>query len=556
MTNTLPAQVAPGLLLLLLLLCVSTPVSAVDSPLRGEWRAVGADDAAWQPFDPARLNRFPRQPHGVELRLWAEPPAAIGADTLLVVSKPALERVTWRAPDRSITAHLLDVERRGWHGHGRIGFELPAAAAQPLHLRLEPQPRISGAIAFDLQARERFLADDARWVALVSTCLAVLGGMALMALVFTVRLRDIAFLHYAGYLVSYAMIQLIQTGYVASPLGWQGVADASLAVGRAAVVISVLMAVLFLIRFAALRLYLPRATRLLQAYAALVAVNALLGLLPSESVQGLSRALVNPLLILGGPLLLVVSVIAWVRGSRYAGFFAIGWTPLLLLTVAGSMQLYGWWPDWRWSGEAALVAAAFEAMVLSAGLADRSAAMRRDRDVARALADVDPLTGVLNRRALQRRLDELGSHAGRGGAPLAVLFCDLDHFKLLNDSLGHAAGDTALRAVADELSRELRTRDAIGRYGGEEFVLLLPGCDLDAAAGIADRLRRGVEELGQPPRFGERPLTISIGVCVQLPGEDVSDTLQRADAAMYAAKRGGRNRVEVDGAGSAAGRVS
>jgi diguanylate cyclase (GGDEF)-like protein len=528
---------------------------AGEVPLRGEWRPAGAEADAWQPFEPARLTRIARNPDGALVRLW--PAAADGSretadDLLLVVRRPGLERLAWHpAEGVPVAAHLLQTSREGWIGHGRIGFPLDSAPrpGEPLLLRLQPQAGINGTLAFALQRQTEFLAEDARWLALVATCLAILLGMALMALVFTVRLRDATFLYYAAYLLSYAMIQGIQTGFVASPLGWSAVAEAPRDWGRVAVVGSVVMSVLFLVRFASLPAYLPRATRLLLGYAALVALNAAIGLWPHPAAAALSSALVNPLLILGGPLLLVVSLHAWWRGSRYAGFFAVGWTPLLLLTVAGSLQLYGYWPDWLWSEEATLVAAAFEALVLSAGLADRTAAMRRDRDAARAMADIDALTGVLNRRALQRRFDESGGQR-RGPTSQSVLFCDIDHFKRLNDSLGHAVGDDALRAVASELRRELRSRDSIGRYGGEEFVLLLPDCDLEAAMAIAERLRTGVEELGRPPRFGEHPLTISIGVAARAPGEAIEATVQRADAAMYEAKRTGRNRVcgEADGA--------
>lgn len=533
-----PALVAPVL--------AAADTGVADVPLRGEWRPAGAPQAGWHAFDPQRLTRIPRQPDGADVRLWLDASAPDGP-LVLAVRKPALERIRWAPPGGGdpLTADLLQVARQGWMGHGRIGFALPTSPApdEPLLLRIEPQAGINGTLAFAVQPLEQFLAEDARWLALVSTCLALLAGMAVMALVFSLRLRDPAFVYYAVYLVSYGLIQGIQTGYVANPLGWSAIADAPRLWGRHAVVVSVVMVVLFLVRFAGLRIYLPRAVRPLLFYAGAVAMGAALNLLPFAPAQALSRILINPLLILGGPLLLVVAVLAWRNGSRYAGFFVVGWTPLLLATVLGSLQLFGLFDGWTWSDEGALVAAAFEALVLSAGLADRAAAVRRDRDAARALADIDPLTDLPNRRALRKRLDALASQAPVAGAPLAVLFCDLDRFKQLNDTLGHATGDEALRAVAAELRQELRARDSIGRYGGEEFVLLLPGCGAAEACTVAERLRVRVMDVGMPPRFGDTPLTVSIGVAVQAPGEAVDAVLARADGALYAAKGAGRNRV-------------
>jgi diguanylate cyclase (GGDEF)-like protein len=534
------AAAIAGLLLLLLLLFGSA--MAAEPSLRGEWRPLAPADgahSAWVAFDPARLNRIPRQPAGAELRLWIEPGDWPDQPMLLVVRRPALERFVWTPPDGGVPvrASTLLGSRDGWQGHGRIGFELNARPdrAQPLTLLIEPQQRINGTIAFALQSRTVFQADDARWLGLVSTCLALLAGMAVIALVFALRLRDPAFLFYALYLLSYTMIQLIQTGYVASPLGWTGAADSAGAWGRAAVVLSVVMAALFLSRFAALDRYLPRGNHLLVGYALLVSLNAAIGFLPFEWAQGLARALINPLLILGGPLLLMLSVLAWRHGSRYAGFFAIGWTPLLLVTVAESMQLYGFWSNWLWSGETALVAAGFEALVLSAGLADRAASVRRDRDVARALADIDPLTGVLNRRSLMQAFERL--LADPRARPLAVLFCDLDHFKHVNDTHGHVAGDRALQRTAVALSADLRPSDVIGRYGGEEFLLLLPACQADAARRIAERLRQRIDgAVGFD-------ITVSIGLAVRAGGESQEALLQRADRALYEAKRQGRNRV-------------
>jgi len=304
----------------------------------------------------------------------------------------------------------------------------------------------------------------------------------------------------------------------------------------------IVAAVLFLERFADLERYLPRARRWLRGYALLVAVIALPALLPLPWLEALGRALVNPLLILGGPLLLGIAVAAAWRGSRYAGLFLLGWTPLLLVTALGSLQGFGMVAHWTWSEEAALAAGAFEALVLSLGLAERSASLRRDRDQARQLADLDPLTGLFNRRAWHERLTALKQATRRRRQPLALMFLDVDHFKRLNDHYGHRAGDDGLRALAQALREELRGDDLIGRYGGEEFVIALPGIDAAQATPIAERIRERFRARAALA-FPELQPTVSIGVVQLRPGDDANSLVQRADEALYAAKSGGRNRV-------------
>jgi diguanylate cyclase (GGDEF)-like protein len=163
------------------------------------------------------------------------------------------------------------------------------------------------------------------------------------------------------------------------------------------------------------------------------------------------------------------------------------------------------------------------------------------------LATVDPLTGVANRQALLTRADEELARAARYKRPLALVMVDLDHFKRLNDAHGHAAGDVVLRTVAQLLAENVRAVDLIGRFGGEEFVVVLPETDADAAASVAEKLRRIVA--GTPVRLPdghEVTVTLSAGVAGG-PGEILGqDTLLRdADAALYSAKALGRDTVYV-----------
>ncbi len=163
---------------------------------------------------------------------------------------------------------------------------------------------------------------------------------------------------------------------------------------------------------------------------------------------------------------------------------------------------------------------------------------------------VDELTGLLNRSALQARLLELGAASASRPPRVAILIADLDHFKQVNDRSGHAAGDAVLREAASRIRGCLRTFESAYRLGGEEFLVLLPDAEPAGASRVANRLH---DAIGSDPCAGV-PMTISIGVSVTAPGERFvyDDMFHRADAALYEAKRAGRDRVCVDGASTEA----
>jgi len=172
--------------------------------------------------------------------------------------------------------------------------------------------------------------------------------------------------------------------------------------------------------------------------------------------------------------------------------------------------------------------------------------LRDNLDQSLELAVTDQLTGLHNRRYMEGRLDALSRRAGAGGEPFACLVIDIDHFKKVNDSFGHQVGDEVLREFAIRLASNVRAIDLPVRYGGEEFVVVMPDTLLEDARRIAERIRLHVA--GSPFRVlgGQELLsvTISIGVAASLSGEDTPQALlRRADEAMYEAKSAGRNRV-------------
>jgi len=174
------------------------------------------------------------------------------------------------------------------------------------------------------------------------------------------------------------------------------------------------------------------------------------------------------------------------------------------------------------------------------------------REALREQATHDALTGLLNRRALLDALERGLARSRREGTPLSVVLLDLDHFKPVNDTFGHNAGDLVLREAATRLRHGMRGADAVGRWGGEEFLAVLPGCDLAYTCQVAERLRAEMAAAPVALRGGRAvDLTCSIG-CAGTAGGEVSieELIAKADAALYRAKQSGRNRVEpAPGAG-------
>ena len=169
------------------------------------------------------------------------------------------------------------------------------------------------------------------------------------------------------------------------------------------------------------------------------------------------------------------------------------------------------------------------------------------REALRQQATRDGLTGLLNRCAILAVLDKELARASRDGHPLSVLMLDLDHFKDINDTYGHAAGDAVLREGAHRMQAALRSYDSVGRYGGEEFLIVLPGCDGSGALAQAERVRAVFADSPFVNQHGRLTVTCSIGVTGRehVREVDAELLLREADLALYGAKGDGRNRVVV-----------
>jgi len=248
-------------------------------------------------------------------------------------------------------------------------------------------------------------------------------------------------------------------------------------------------------------------------------------------------------LLAGAPALAVFTVASAGRGIPAPDWLG-GW---LVLTVSGIASLLGSF------GNSSVRRRAFglqmEARRVHVLMAAREAQLERLNGELARVTRTDPLTGLGNRRRLDEELTAAAARATRYGNDCAIALLDLDGFKAYNDSLGHVAGDAALRAVAAALAASVRATDIACRFGGDEFVILMPEQSLEGAVSAAERIRRAIEELRlhYPTPTGPQVLTISAGIALLGRGaaHDEDEVLRAADAALYRAKQAGHTRVEA-----------
>jgi diguanylate cyclase (GGDEF)-like protein len=176
-------------------------------------------------------------------------------------------------------------------------------------------------------------------------------------------------------------------------------------------------------------------------------------------------------------------------------------------------------------------------------LYDRSFELKAAYKRIEELAELDELTGSSNRRSIMRMLEEEMARSGRGGSPCSIALIDLDWFKRINDAYGHPTGDEVLRTFSITTYANIRSVDRFGRYGGEEFLLVLPDMDTERAMRAVDRLRAIISELDWSAFSPGMKVTMSAGVATLRPNETSDTFLARADSALYAAKAQGRNRI-------------
>jgi len=188
-------------------------------------------------------------------------------------------------------------------------------------------------------------------------------------------------------------------------------------------------------------------------------------------------------------------------------------------------------------------------------MAEREVLLKKERQLTadlngmneslRILATMDSLTGVFNRRTILESLEKELHRSHRYGKVFGIILTDIDFFKIVNDTYGHQTGDNVLKCVCDNISANIRVNDVIGRYGGEEFLIIMPETDTDQAAIAAEKLRSAVESMSVPKESKQVKVTASFGVSSYRQSDDTKMIIARVDKALYESKKNGRNRVTV-----------
>ena len=472
---------------------------------------------------------------------WRLRPESSEEPRVLLVYHPYSARITVLAPPDYRARHATIFGPEAEPSHSRRALAFPLSAAGPVYVGVE------GA-RYPLQIAGRSSADyaveDHRHVRVLWLSMGILVGVSLVVLLFWAQLRERVYLLFSASMLLQLLYVLCAYGdaYTLPVLAWLG------RFGVAGIwfvaTSSTIVTVLFLIEFAELRPRAPWLTRALLIVGAWLPLALLVGLVsPWPANKAWFPLLGNGLLMLANLLAVATLGTVWLRGGRHAGFVLIAWVPLVVVSTARAMQLSAGVPLTPLLEYGLPVMQAFAAVVLVLGLADRMLTFRRERDVAQLHAEHDALTGVLNRAGIITRLNRAVADARRKRQPLSVLFLDLDHFKAINDNYGHPVGDACLCAVTESIHSETMPVYQLGRIGGEEFLLLLPGVGDAVARDTAEQIRRKVERGCCEVKGVPVALTLSIGVVECGPEDSAATLIQRADAAMYRAKHEGRNRV-------------
>lgn len=424
----------------------------------------------------------------------------------------------------------------------------PLAAGQSAYARIESSGVVSHGVSLSVSTLSGALDLGTEHARMIALAVGALTAMAVAALLIWFMMADQLFILYSTFFFLQALYIAFLSG---QGFDWPGLSYAQ-ALGSFAwnvpIGLAGAVACLFAREIADLKHFAPRSYAVLGwcslAFVAVTAAN----IVKLFGFVVLVNAIGNLLFCLVSVFALVVAFVSWRRGNRAAGWFLIAWGLLEGFTIATTVGFLAWSSG---ESEALLyyglpLSMAAAAVLIALGVADRLRQQREALSDAELRAQTDPLTGVLNRRSLVERLDAACLRARGRGLPIALLFIDLDHFKLINDSFGHQAGDACLRAVITAIGPELRQSDVIGRFGGEEFVVILNSADAAAALPIAQRIRERVANIRIEGFVRPVVLTCSIGVAASdISGVWGEQLLSRADAAVYVAKREGRNRVHV-----------
>ncbi|WP_250463315.1 diguanylate cyclase [Microbulbifer litoralis] len=452
---------------------------------------------------------------------------------------PLIDYLDFWAPDgRGGWRHISTGDRRAFSSRPLVlrdfvfPVALPPASERTYYLRYETQGALN--IGLAVSSESAFLARMSVEQFLLGIYYGGFLVLVLYNLFLFIAVRDRAYVYYMGYALSYGLYFAVING-VAFHFAWPD----NPWLGNWSLIVLLALSLVFATRFArevctAAQLA-PRIDRIARAIQfmliPMLAVAPLVGYRPVVTAFTVFALLV-------GLLLFAMGTVSVIRGSVSARYFMMGWATLIASVIIYILKTFGLLPHNGFTHNAFQVAALIEMVLLSLALGARVRLIRKR-------GYIDELSSLYNRRFFEEQLSREFSFAARSGTQLSLLVIDLDHFKEINDRYGHRRGDSVIEAVGQLIRRQIRKPVTACRYGGEEFVILLPRTNGEQAVVLAKRLVGTIAEL-HPNGVA---LTTSIGVA-SLEGNHFSLPMQlfeAADSALYLAKQRGRNRYAVCG---------
>ena len=389
--------------------------------------------------------------------------------------------------------------------------------------------------------------EQASRLALVSinTDIALMVGMLLALVLYNALLyfatSNRENIYYSLYLISGLTWIALSYGLIASV--FNGYGDAVFQLNMSLITMPIFL-LLFMMAIFETKLFYPTEHRFLQGLIALLTATLV------WSIFDISAAL-KPASSLAALMMLVtfsVSISLYRKGHPLVKYFLVGHSFFVLFNILAVLTYKGILSPSYVSSHGVGIGIVLEALTLAFIISHRIKLledMRASQEDLKKQAATDPLTKLYNRRFFFPESDYLLELARQTRTPMSILTLDIDHFKRINDSHGHACGDQVIMYLAKTLKEESRTVDLVARLGGEEFVVLLPGANLLEASQCAERIRRAVQALEVAASIGDNiQVTASIGVAeINITQESIETALGRADRALYEAKKSGRNRV-------------
>ena len=532
-----------AVLLLLVALGAVWPLAGIAQPLRvnQDYLVAGAATDEQTPLRACTAESLERMRPAVEIAApaggWSGAPQAV--DVFNVFSG----EVMIVHGDRQVCGDMQDARTRDSRFRAGIGLvvvpkqgnvePIRVAWESPLKPRWIPTVRLGGPSPLQQMDTQRLLVRTA--------CIAIAIALALSALMGYITTRGRDFLIYTLVCALLVVWQAVLSGLSGYPEPW-------LPVGRAAPVWMVAISALsyavmswVLWRMCGGRRVLRGSRRWMLWLVIALGVVAMQAPLMSWKVLAWTAVALDNLFALICLMALGAAMLSLRQGDYKAMDGMVALVPLLLMALA---DLFDSRFLVEFRVEAIQVSVTWFLMMSAYALNRSLSQLRQQRDEMRELADTDTLTGLPNRRAGLRQLEQYLREAKSAGAPLSIGFLDIDLFKQINDQYGHDVGDAVLVSVANTLQAGVRSRADVIRMGGEEFLILLPGIGADGARPRLEQLREKVTSQAQALKHDALVVTASIGLAeLQYRDHDAASLLRRADGAMYRAKRSGRNQV-------------